>query len=253
MLGCVVDAAAYEAVEVGAGGDARGGRVPELVVAADVLGIEDNAACAVGDDKHVVGIALVLHQSADDKVVVEAVAVGSDSVGESERAVAMVTVPEDMEVVVNDAIAACLVDEVEGHVADGVGEEAVEESPWELVFDNGIENGGVAVGFDVDEIGDGAVLPLAALQGDVEDGVGVGCHTVERVGQLTRTDVGECRVEDIVDDGEVIVKQCVTVWPCAGKEQLVATGAVESVAVGVPRQGILHHGIVESKCIVEVY
>ena len=158
-----------------------------------------------------------------------------------------------MEGIIDDAVASRLVDEDKGHIADGIGKKAVKECPRELFFEYGIVDGGVAIGVDEEIVGDRAVLPLAALKGDVEDGVGVGSHTVERVGQLTRTDVGECRVEDIVDDGEAIVKQCITVWPCAGKEQLVATGAVESVAVGGPRQGILHHGIVESKCIVEVY
>ena len=43
----------------------------------------------------------------------------------------------------------------------------------------------------IDEIGDGAVLPLAALQGDVEDGVGVDRHAESELVE---------QVEGVVDD-----------------------------------------------------
>ena len=243
MLGCVVDAVAYKAVEVGAGGDARGCRVPELVVMADVLRLENNPPCAVHNDEEVVGIAIVLYQPANNETVVKAVTVGGDNVGELQQAVAVVALPIDEKVVEDEAVAAGLVDEVEGHVVDGVGEKAVEESPGELAFDNGIKYGGVAAGLDVDEIGDGAVLSLAARQGDAEDGVGVDRHAVERIGQLVGTDIGVGSVEQVVENGEVVVKQRVAVGRDALYKEGVEARGVHGVAIENPRQPVLHHGI----------
>ena len=51
MTGLDVDAVALEEIEVGAGGHACGGGVPELVVADDVFGPENHPASAVVDDQ----------------------------------------------------------------------------------------------------------------------------------------------------------------------------------------------------------
>ena len=226
------------------------GGVPKLVVAIDVLCPEDHTACAVEDDKGVVWVALVLDQSGDDKAVIMSVAVGGDEVWKLEEAVAMVAVPEDVEVIVDDAVAARLVDKNKGQVADGVGEEAVEECPRELAFDDGVVEGGVAVGIDKEIVGDCAVLPFAALQGDVEGCVGVDSDTVERIGQLVRTDVSESSVEDVVDDGEVVIKERVAVGRYALHQECIDAGGVHRVAIDDPWQAVLHHCVGARKGVV---
>ena len=80
----------------------------------------------------------MLDQPTDDKAVVDAVAIGCDHVVEGERAVAVVALPEDIQIVVDDAVAAYLVSKDERHIADTVGEEAVEEPPWQLAGDYGV-------------------------------------------------------------------------------------------------------------------
>ena len=250
MLRGVVNAASCKAVEIGAGGMTVCGRVPELVVTVDVLCPEDHTACAVEDNKGVVRVALVFDQSGDDKAIVMSVAVGGDEVGELEEAVTVVAVPEDVEVIVDDAVAARFVDKDKGQVADGVGEEAVEECPRELAFDDGVVEGGIAVGIDEKEAGDYAVLPLAALQGDVKDCVGVDGDTVERIGQLVRTNVCEGSVVDVGDDGEVIIEDGVAVGRCTLYQESVDARSVHRVAIDDPWQVVLHHCVGARKGVV---
>ena len=81
VLGPDVDAVGFEVEEVGAGWGALGGRVPPVGLIADIALVVDAATSAVVDDEFVVLKAVVLYQSADDKAVVVAVAVGCDDVG----------------------------------------------------------------------------------------------------------------------------------------------------------------------------
>ena len=120
MLGVDGDAVGLEVVEIGAGGDALSGGVPPVAFVGDVDFVVDTAARAVIDGELAVLEAVVFQQSHDDKAVVGAVAVGRDHVGEGEVGVAAVAVPEDMEVVVDGAVAARLVVEVDDIVRYGV-------------------------------------------------------------------------------------------------------------------------------------
>ena len=99
MLGPDINAVGLEIVEVGAGGDALCGGVPPVVVVGDVDFMEDTSAGAVIDVELVVFEAVVFQQAHDDEAIVGAVAVGGDEVGEGEVGVAVVTIPEDEEVV----------------------------------------------------------------------------------------------------------------------------------------------------------
>ena len=85
-----------------------------------------------------------------------------DEVGELEDGVAVVAVPVDEEVVVDGAVAARFVVEVVEVVGHSVGEEGVEGIPGELAFGDGVVDGGVAAGNDVEDEGDEAVLAVAA-------------------------------------------------------------------------------------------
>jgi len=84
VLDGAVVALADEAVEVGAVGGVGEGGIPELVFAADVVDLVDEAAPAVVDVEFVVGVAAVFEQVADAEEVVVAVVVGGDEVGELE-------------------------------------------------------------------------------------------------------------------------------------------------------------------------
>ena len=88
----------------------------------------------------------------------------------------MVALPKDVKVVINDTVAPCLVDKDEGLLTDCVVEKAVEKRPGELAGDDGVVEGGVAVGIDIEDVGDSAVLTIAAKENLCDNGVGIdGC------------------------------------------------------------------------------
>ena len=82
VLGGVVDATTYEAIEIGASRRTGSSRIPELLLAIDILATIHHTTCAVEDDKQVVGIALMLDQTTNDKAVVDAIGIGCDHVRE---------------------------------------------------------------------------------------------------------------------------------------------------------------------------
>ena len=96
--------------------------------------VVDAVTVAVVDDELVVLKAVVLYQSADDEAVVHAVAVRGDHVGVGEGGVAMVAVPEDVEVVSDEAVAARFVISVVDIVCNHVVKQGVEGEPRQLVF-----------------------------------------------------------------------------------------------------------------------
>ena len=241
---------AHKTIKIGARRHTMGGRVPKLVLAADVGGTVNHPSGTIDDDEGVVRIALVFDQATDDKTVVDAVAIGSDEIGEGEQAVAVVAIPKDVEVVVDDAVATRLVGEDEGHVADGVVEKAVEEWPRELFFDDGVVYDSVACCIDEEKTGNGAVLPIAALQQHVDHGVAMGGGAVEVVGQLVGTDIGVGGVEDIVYDMELVVHEGVAGGQEAGKKQRVRARSLIDVSVKIPRKVILHNGVGVGKGVV---
>lgn len=103
-----------------------GSGVPPVGLGGDVVIVEDAVAIAVVDGEFVVFEIIVFYQSANDKAVVHTVAVGGDHVGERKRGVSGVSVPEDVEIVVDAAVATCLVVGVVDVVVDDVGEAGVE-------------------------------------------------------------------------------------------------------------------------------
>ena len=160
VLGVDVHAVGFEVEEIGAGGNVVLVGVPPVVVAVDVLPVEDAMTPTVVDGEFVVLEAVVLNETLDDEAVVDAVAVGGDIVGVFQRGVAVVTVPEDIEVVVDDAVAAGFVEGEEVVVGDGVGEKGIEEEVGELGIDNGVIDGGIGGGDDVDDVAECAVFTV---------------------------------------------------------------------------------------------
>ena len=79
----------------------------------------------------------------------------------------MVTIPIDVEVVVDDAVAARLVEKVVYIVRHGIVEYGVEGKPRQLVLGDAVADGSVAAGDDVEDKGDDAVLSVAAC---IEEG-----------------------------------------------------------------------------------
>ena len=154
-----VDAVGFKVVEIGVGGVVFGG-CPPVVFVEYVAAVIDLATVAVVDGEFVVFEAVVFYEAADDKAVVDAVAVGCDDVGEGERGVAMVAVPEDVEVVVYGAVAARLVGEVEKAVGDRIGEKAVEEWSGEVCVDYGVVYRSVGGSEEVKAHHNGAVLTV---------------------------------------------------------------------------------------------
>lgn len=82
VLGPDVDAVGLEVVEVGAGRCVLGSGVPPVGLGGDIAFVENAVAVAVVDGEFVVFETIVFYQSANDKAVVYAVAVGGDQVGE---------------------------------------------------------------------------------------------------------------------------------------------------------------------------
>ena len=79
----------------------------------------------------------------------------------------MVTIPIDVEVVVDGAVAARLVDGVVDIVCYGVVEEGVENKPGQQVVGDGVVDGRVAIWDDMKDEGDDAVLAMAASEVEV--------------------------------------------------------------------------------------
>ena len=76
MLGGVMHTTPCETIKIRTRRHTSCRRVPELVFPADVLGMEHHTPSPVDNNKRIVGIALVLHQPAYHKTVVETVTIG---------------------------------------------------------------------------------------------------------------------------------------------------------------------------------
>ena len=74
----------------------------------------------------------------------------------------MVTVPEDIEAVVNDAVAACFIEGVVDIVRHSVVKHRIHCKPRQLVFRNAVADCGVATRYYMENKGDEAVLAVAA-------------------------------------------------------------------------------------------
>lgn len=193
---------------------------------------------------------MVFDQSANDKTVVDAVAIGCDYVGKGEQAVAMVALPEDEQIVVYDTVAPYLVGKDEGHLVDAVGEKAVEESPRQLAGEYGIVYGGIAIGVHMEYMRDKAVLSQAAYQLLGEERIAIYGGAGKGVGQLTRTDVGEGGVENIFDDSEMVVEQGVAVGQHSVNPQRIGTCKEVGGVVDAPWELVLDYCIVACEGIV---
>ena len=167
MLGVDVHAMGLEVVEVGACRYAVNSGVPPVGLGGYVGLVVYATPCAVVDGEVAVFEAIIFQQSTDDKAVVGTVAIGCDEVGVGESGVTVVTIPIDVEVVVDGAVAARLVDGVVDIVCYGVVEEGVENKPGQQVVGDGVVDGRVATWDDMKDEGDDAVLAMAASEVEV--------------------------------------------------------------------------------------
>ena len=147
----------------------------------------------------------MLDQPANNKAVVDTVGIGCDYIGKRERAITVVALPEDVKVVIYDAVASYLVGKDERHVANAVGEKAVEEPPRKLAGDDSIVKRCVAVGFDREDVGDYTVLTKTAQQGMGKQRVAINSSSLKGIGHRAGTDKGQDGIVDVVDDGEAVV------------------------------------------------
>ena len=85
MLDIAIVATCGEAVEIGSVGHV--GRIPEVVIAGDILTMEYTHTPLVVDVKGVDGITEAIDEIQDDKSVVDTVAIGSYHIGELEEVV----------------------------------------------------------------------------------------------------------------------------------------------------------------------
>ena len=133
MLGVYVHPMGLEVVEVGACRYAVNSGVPPVGLGGYVGLVVYATPCAVVDGEVAVFEAIIFQQSTDDKAVVGTVAIGCDEVGVGESGVTVVTIPKDIQVVVDEAVAACLVVGVVDIVGHRVVEHGVEGVPWRNV------------------------------------------------------------------------------------------------------------------------
>ena len=85
VLDIAVVSTCREAIEIGAVGHV--GRIPEVVVAGDILPVEDAGTPLVVDVEAVDGVAKTINEVLDDEAVIDAVTVGGHHIGELEEVI----------------------------------------------------------------------------------------------------------------------------------------------------------------------
>ena len=121
----------------------------------------------------------------------------------------MVTVPEDIEAVVNDAVAACFIEGVVDIVRYSIVKHRIHCKPRQLVFRNAVADCGVTTGYYMENKGDEAVLAVAAsILEKTLPFLGEPSSVILH-GQVVSASVVINGVFDVVENMQVIVKDAV--------------------------------------------